>query len=1227
MTGPSEFPATVKPAAISRAGLWNPRRVSLLTALERLDATSAGLYRRAVDGLAELPWSVDGLVLVSTCVRELVNRLPEVLGEVKVAGFKSERGSIQALERALTQAGLDEPVGGQPSDGRHSPRPEQGTELLGVNSEHVQQWVPVPRSVLDAAQDVTAASREGSARSYDLRSALVRGADVGGGSDSIVRLLSGAISAFEARRHPRGDVSGWADGGAEVYVRRWEVIEQVLEGRIGRFFDVVTDLQKLLERANKITGREWSVPEDDLVTQAMVRLADLQHRRVFFDGLQNPEWVTVLERRRVFDDPPRHLVDDTGTLPYLPWPQGDYLHRMATHDPQGVASILARVVNSESSWNVRELVVRVAAEVPADASLPLLGHVATVVDDPRVGEYCGMEVVQVIESLAAGGHRKPAMKLAHLLLRPRAAEDTTRRRVRNVGAGIDPHSYDEALRRVVEAFDGDLDVFSATVWWLDLHQRFSGTFTPDHNYDYSRMRHPSLESSSRHSLRDEIGEPLIDTVRDSAIRLIDTLGPDPVLIRLRRPQAPILRRIELYALARTISSHPDVPAVAVGYLIDPRQADAVAGGREYDQLVKNILPTVAPDTFTAWENIVLAGPNLDEDARVRITSFNGGDPDVAIARYIERRQLDQLHSVGQDVLRGRSLAHYQELIDKHGDPDARVTTPEADEQLSADQLEGLTAAQVLDLVAQRVETGDLKASDRADNLGTVFGSAVTGRVAEFSALADQVLRMEPRVVQRYLLALTQHLQGVREAESQEGSDEESAADFREGQSASIPTSQIDWDALLSALLAADSWHETPDESYGGWRWVRNEICSLLEDAAESNLPHHLLPTAVEVISIMIDDGDPTPSTEERFGGSNMDPLTHSLNTVRPSAVRALIRLTRADVTHRAQRTILAAETDVVRDHTRRMLSRLLRPQRDHSLTIAAVLGEQLGWLIGNEAEWLAEHSPQLLSSDAFGDVVISTALVRHNPHPMLIQFLAPAIAGLLERVAAGGEFTPEMRYDRTPLQLVGDHLVTLYTWNQIELDDDLLRRYFALAPVVDRAAVLEHLAWRYFHATDLDDDLRERAARLWDSRFAALETGDTETLELVDFEWWIRCGAFNSAWWLPRLIRLAEMHRFSDRLYISDQLETASQVNPAGALHALDLLIRNPGSSHRFLPYGIRKAAPVVVARALDSPDPTSRLRADDLIDFVGRKGLIDFPAEVAKHQQTNETEGRVGTD
>ncbi|WP_133058905.1 MULTISPECIES: hypothetical protein [unclassified Nocardioides] len=1235
---PNKTPRPLEGWSPTPDGIWNARREALHAVLAAQDALVGGLYCRAVNGLGERPLTPDALVVTAHAIRELVNRLPKVLDLIpaKKGGEPKESAARATLARELAAAGYS--LSGDPRDLDPDSHETPGTgtspavahreDSAGPVTERttsdravlagLESSVVIPRRLLDAIREVAAAHREGSSRAVDLRAAVVLGKERSGGADATITMFKKAIDEFENCRHPGGgDLPAHFFRPQDHYVALFEVIESVIESRVGRFFDVVDDLRLLLAQANQQLNGTWVTPDDVLLDQVLPRIGDPQHRRVFFNDLKNPRWVEGLDTRGVFNDPPLNVVTDAGLMPYMPWPQGDYLHAMVAEQPMAVAMILDRVVTRDTVWNVRELLVRCAGQMPADSAVILTPKICDILDDRRIGPHTGADVLAVLEVLVPGNHPKAAKRLLHKMLEPRPAPDS-KFTFNRVTAGIDIDWYAEALERAVIAYNGNRDFLIWLTWWLTRHQEYSGSYGPDER-DFTTLRRPAIGDHPHNHRHDEVGEALIDTVRDLSISRIRDHGPEDVADILHRAPAPVLRRIELYALAQTVQDHPDVVAVASDRLVDPQLNDGYTYLHELKQLAAAVLPLVDENTYRAWERPILAGPILTDATRERITSnYGGGDAAVAVAEFSERWQLSRLNIIDPDSLREPARTLREQLLEKE---ERRYRPDDHTAVGSEPNFAAMTPSEVLAILSNDHDF-TVDASQPRDTLARALEVEVARRPREYTEVAGGALELDSGYVHRYISGLRDHLKAISETTKVDPKGEQPSGDNT--QLGPAAKADIDWDALLHALLANRTWRDDvhQDHDFGTWRWVRQEVCNLLEDATPHQLPAHLRAAAAAITTDIVSDTDPTPETEERYG-NGWDPFTYALNTVRPTAVRTLLAIARADTAdhHPPAPDYSKTPLPVAALQT---VTALLTPERDHSLTIAAAIGERAGWLLSSSRDWLDQHQPQLLSPDPFGDTFVTTAVALHNPHPTLIDYLRPAIDTMLQRAAAGEHLTNGVR-DDSPLKLIGNHLVILNVWGRLDLNDPLLAQFFNDAPVEERAKVLGGLGWQFFHAGALDNDIRDRAAILWDHRLSAVRSRDADPAELTEFDWWIRCGHFDRTWWLPRLQELARDYQFEGSLHVGDDLEATSVDDPDAAVDVLAGLLRHtPGTA---LHYGLHRAAPVIIARALEHGSEAARKTADDVMDRIARNGGINIADEVEGAREQERLANRCDTN
>ncbi|SOC56089.1 hypothetical protein [Ornithinimicrobium cerasi] len=949
----------------------------------------------------------------------------------------------------------------------------------------------------------------------------------------------------------------------------------------------------------------WREPDADLIRRAMSRLGDLQHRRVFYEKLENPLWVDALDREGVFDSPPELVVNEDGTAHSAPWPEGSYLIRMASSVPGPVARILHRTCTSTNPY-VRQLILRAAMALPPDHAAPFAKPLAQYLEEGSLAH--AREVVDLAERLAESGHRKAAMRLLQGAFRPRAGEEAPGLGgKRTVKTGLERYWFEDGLPdavRILVAVQPE-KALTTVVSWLEAFMTASGEYVPGRLYDLSHIWRPSIAPHEQNQGSEELGDALIDAVRDLGVG--DVLGGrdvvDVVEVFERNGQ-PLSQRIALHVLAVT---SPDTDAARdVGFerLLMPALMDSDYR-HEYARLARAILPLASEEQVEAWGGVFDAGPHLDDEKLAEAAEhwkLEGETLEDSKVRYREVWRLKLLSAIGRDSLPPRYVDELASLEERYGVMDhaefpsystswVGPTSPVTEEDLMS-----YGVAELIEYL-RTWRPGRPKPWDPSkEGLARALQAVVAKRSEEFSAAAAAFANLEPTYVRALFSGLSDALKNGE---------------------------PVVWDELL-VLAASVAVREDDGSEVSGsmdedlvWRFAQRSMAALIEQGTRESgygIPAPQLVRAVDALEPLVSHADPTVEHEERYGGSNMDPLTLSLNTTRPAAMRALIRV--------AARVKEIAEEEQAADASEEVVSRVLalvdarlQPEKDPSLAEAAAIGEGFGRLVWVDRGWTIERLSLLLSADAFGDVIGSTALATYQPSRVLLEVLSPWARTVLERVARGEDIVAGWRRDRGPVEVLGDHLMMLRLWDAIPPDDELLTLYFEQAPVEARAKVLGHLGWLLGRSDDVPEGPLRRAMDFLDARVDRVRRGDTDPQELDGFYWWARSAKFPPQWWLPRLEEAVRAPGFNPRGMLGEVLEENASLAPASVARILEQLLIH-GRNEPFGRYDLIEHAPGILAIAYESGDGDAVAAADRVMDLLGRAGHVEIGDEVSARRQ-----------
>jgi hypothetical protein len=177
-----------------------------------------------------------------------------------------------------------------------------------------------------------------------------------------------------------------------------------------------------------------------------------------------------------------------------------------------------------------------------------------------------------------------------------------------------------------------------------------------------------------------------------------------------------------------------------------------------------------------------------------------------------------------------------------------------------------------------------------------------------------------------------------------------------------------WDAVVQLCLSVAAPDE-PSEVSGrdsqgseGRMTVIRLIDSALR-APTSEVPFELRPSIWRIIASLSEDDDPTPEYEDTYGGTNMDPYTLSLNTVRGGALNGVV-----SYANWVRRQLSALDDqpssfDAIPE-VREVLDVHFDTAQERSLTVRSVYGRHAASLIYLDQSWFSSRIESIFPTGA-----------------------------------------------------------------------------------------------------------------------------------------------------------------------------------------------------------------------------------------------------------------------
>lgn len=920
------------------------------------------------------------------------------------------------------------------------------------------------------------------------------------------------------------------------------------------------------------------MPSPASVERAVELLRLSANYQYFFEKLDTPDWVEPLYERGFFQYPPQPIHE--GDYVRLPiWVESRYLVRVAAQVPDLVVQIFSRLPETENT-RVHEDIVDALCNVPAGLAVSLSGKVAEFLDSPYQ-----MLLPEKVRDLCLGwvraGQLQPAVDVARALLLPIGTE------AREVaGFNFPPEArprftfpdYGEVLREILAAI-ADVDPLSEFALAAGLLDRVLSIGQPaDRSEDFSYIWREAIEAGVREGHRD-MRDDLIDAVRDA--RAWDTEDIARLLGDLEAMEWPVCRRLALHEI-RTHAAQ--VPELVRNRVLDADRLFDPSTYHEHVLLVRDAMPELSDEEASFVLQTIEAGPAVDEgraDGEHDRRTYWVYRTLAALRPSLPADGLELLERVRSQLGFGdETLVDADFLTESSGGVWVGPTSP-----LDVEDLLAMPDAEVLAFLASW-EAPDEWRAPSPEGLGRVLQGAVERDPRRFSRIASDFVGIGPT----YVRAL---IQGLREASRKE--------------------LVFEWPAVLRLCIWVVTQEDHPPARHDrdrdpDWSWARRALASLLREGlaiSDGSIPLAEREVVWEILSQLTEDADPTPQHEEQYGGSNMDPVTLALNTVRGEALGALVRYVlwvRAGIDE-GDRAGLGDMPEA-----QRTLERHLDPSVDPSLAVRSVYGQFFPWLHLVDAGW-AEANLRMVFPDApelreWFDAAWDAYIVFTQPFDRMADVMNSAYRQAIERLP---ELPEESGSRERPEERLAEHLAVFIARGVLDRHDPLVERFFELAPPRVRGHVHEFLG-RSFREVPPPEDVADRAMSLWAERVeTCLASESDETDELTAFGWWFIARRIDPGWRMANLLTvLRKTHgRISFASAVLEQLAIDAEDRPRDALEAAELIVRGAADQGWEILAG-RDHIRSVLLIGLRS-DAESQSLATTLAHELGARGYSEF--------------------
>lgn len=949
---------------------------------------------------------------------------------------------------------------------------------------------------------------------------------------------------------------------------------------------------------------KFRAPTPEQVEATLLKIPTSQLRRVFYEGLENPLWVRPLFVAGAFTNPPEPEPTGDGYIRDTYWPELSYLTRIAAQVPGDVVDVLLQLQDSNNAW-VRRAVFEIGSQIPAMESVrlePLLkAWLPTGFGwrtDPR-------SLVSFAVSLLEGGQAKVGRWLANSLFQPRLKGEPGG--LQTPELGLEDYWYEEELPRIIPALGED--ALKAVVGWLTGYVTLSGHASGEH--DFSAMDRPSIDSRRDSHSRPE--DALVDAVRDAAVPAA-RINPDDAVNLLLRPGVKLLRKIAIYVVAEAMRLELSLGNDARQLINSAKQLlGDTASDDEYLRVEYAQLARVTAQADYSAVSVVT--PFLEQAyatdlawMRERLVPSDA-TPEQAesdIRARADRYRHSWLSAIGHDALPPELETELARLnaangvLDNPLEPMGRVTSwTGPNSHTSQEEMAAMAPAELVVHLASWHDNGDGWGPEPSHE---GQGRALSGLLTTNPLALRGVLQLGRQLRPTYLRAILQGWEAALKADQ-----------------------ELDWPQVADLIEEVLNHSlESPFPVEGGnfdddpnYRGAKDAAVGLLEELVKKR-DAVVVPGPFEerFANLLIFDASDELAWLEydsyRPEGSGSDPLNMSLNWQWPSRVRALVFVaTRSKEALWRSEALEALEIEAAR--------------QDRHGAGRAALGEGLGRLLGNVPEWLDAHLEELVGSrrdiSVEQQIVLTTAMATHRYHRAMYELLSPSMLAAIE---VGEALVAGWQGESEPLPRIGEWAIDAVILGDKTSDDPVFQAFFTSTTPKTRGDALGKIAWSFFHATGVDESIRDRFGNLWDDRISHVQAHPEDSKELEGIYWLAKSESFSADWWLPRLRDALQLEPgiATERYMIGKELAHASTTDPANALAVLKLLISGRAEAGRASFDLSRNAIPLVIANAIRSGDDQLKRDAETYMNELGAQGNLSLEAEVLAV-----LDGKVGMD
>lgn len=687
--------------------------------------------------------------------------------------------------------------------------------------------------------------------------------------------------------------------------------------------------------------KEQKDPTNESAKVLKKHLADLGYERFFFDGLDNPAWISPLYELKTFSELPALIEISKNSIQLPDWPAGKYLVRFADQFEDIVVEVIQSIKTENT--NVHKILIDVMLKISPEKSAKLV----PVFDewlDGRFSELLPYDLIPLADLLWDNKYYDAATQILEFITKPI----------------LQPHQGE------FSKFSPPICFRSGTYWVEDFYQeefpklaqtnslRVALTFEQQlkNAIELTKNNFPNdFEKYIGYYWRLDISKQMTDQSRSGSLDILinglldsldevckqDIKAGGQLLTNYLRSEHIIFKRIALVTLRNHGETYPDLINEALSKM---ELLEKVEYSKEYQGLMRDNFNLASEDVKEQVITWILSGPS-NIDKRVKNRFWEDHEVTDDDRRSIQDNwQLYHLEII-KDYLKGHALARYNDLFTRYGKPDITerpifsiksswVATPSP---VTVEALSKMSLEELEQLLIDFIPNGSFLNS--REGLAKTFQTLIKGQPEKSNDFAKLLLNTSIPIiyVYYYLLGIADLLENKEFKVTDEIL---SLCEFITNQKdENIKYPQFEDDIDLPT--------------------IQMEVAELLGKALKSNdlyLSFEQLSRIKKIFFNLAHHPDPSLTEEANL---SLDPFTQSVNCVRGMAMHGIFYYSLYTFRLQSGQSDGKTQIDHLEPDIKLLLEEKLDLSQESSLAVHSVFGANILNLYYLSPEWLKRN--------------------------------------------------------------------------------------------------------------------------------------------------------------------------------------------------------------------------------------------------------------------------------